>query len=201
MRAVAVVPAAGAGERFGGAKLATPIAGVPLIERTVASLRDGGVSEVVLVVGPDGDPALEAPDVRRVVNRDPSRGMFSSIQAGIGDVVADAILVLPGDMPFVTAATVRSLLRVFEARPAIVSPRHNGKRGHPVVLPGALRDEILAAPAGATLHSIIAHHRDERVDLDVADPGVLRDVDRREDLDLGDPGVPRDTDRREDVNA
>lgn len=71
-RAVAaIVPAAGAGARFGGQKLLADIGGAPLIARTLASLLDGGVDTVVVVVretawlsGLD----LRAPRVRVVVN-------------------------------------------------------------------------------------------------------------------------------------
>ena len=182
MRSVAVVPAAGSAERFGGKKLLADVRGSTLIERTVASLRDAGVAEIVLVVGPDTGPLLDAPDVRTVLNPDPSRGMFSSLQAGLADVRADAIVVLPGDMPFVDPRTIRSLLQAFEARGGIISPRFRGKRGHPVVLPPALREEIVAADPGGTLHHVLAAHRQERIDLDVEDGGVLRDVDRPEDL-------------------
>lgn len=182
MRVAAVVPAAGSGERFGGRKLLADIRGSTLIERTVASLRDAGVQEIVLVVGPESGPLLDAPDVRTVLNPDPGRGMFSSLQVGLADVRADAILVLPGDMPFVDPATIRSLLQAFEARAGIVSPRYGGKRGHPVVLPPALREEIVGADPGGTLHHVLAAHREERIDLDVEDRGVLRDVDRPEDL-------------------
>lgn len=182
MRTAAIVPAAGASERFGSAKLSTDVGGATLIERTVASLRDAAIDDIVLVVGPQTGALVDAPDVRVRVNPDPARGMFSSLQAGVDELVADAILVLPGDMPFVRPATIRSLVQVFEARGGIVSPRHNGKRGHPVVLPGSLADEILGADAGTTLHHVLAGHRDERIDLDVDDAGVLRDVDVPADL-------------------
>ena len=187
MRTVGIVPAAGSAERFGGAKLLADLGGRPLLGRTLASLSEGGVDEIVLVLSAQGQSAVRAaigdlPTVRVVVNEDPSRGMFSSLQAGVRDVAADAMAVLPGDMPFVGPGTVRSLLHVFAARGGIVSPRFAGKRGHPVVLPGFLRGEILAAAATSTLHTIIAAHREERVDVDVDDPGVLRDVDTRADL-------------------
>lgn len=182
MRTAAVVPAAGSGERFGGAKLRADIGGKMLIERTVGSLRDAGIDDIVLVVGPATGPLLEARDVTIVVNPDPARGMFSSLQAGIADLVADAILVLPGDMPFVLPSTIRSLVQVFETRGGIVSPRYKGKRGHPVVLPPALQQEIARAEASSTLHHVLNAHRDDRIDLDVDDGGVLRDVDTKEDL-------------------
>lgn len=182
MRTAAVIPAAGSGERFGGAKLRADVGGRPLIERTVGCLRDAGVDDIVLVVGPETGTLTEARDVTVVVNPDPSRGMFSSLQAGLQDVIADAILVLPGDMPFVLPATIRSLVQVFEARGGIVSPRCGGKRGHPVVLPPALQQHILESDSGSTLHHVLNAHRDERIDLDVEDRGVLRDVDTQADL-------------------
>ena len=40
MRSVAVVPAAGSAERFGGKKLLTPIDGEPLLDRTIAAAAD-----------------------------------------------------------------------------------------------------------------------------------------------------------------
>src|SRR5438874_2450939 len=78
--------------------------------------------------------------------------------------------------------TVAILLDVFRSAPAIVSPRYAGKRGHPVVLPPALRDEIRAADPSITLHDVLKRHPDLRVDVDVEDRGVVRDVDRVADL-------------------
>ena len=52
MSAVAIVPAAGKGERFGGAKLMARFKGEPLINWTLWSLLDGGVGGVVVVTAP-----------------------------------------------------------------------------------------------------------------------------------------------------
>lgn len=190
MRAVAVVTAAGSAERFGGKKLLTPIDGEPLLDRTIRALLDGGVAEVIVVVGRDARTELERdvnamldPRVRTVENPDPSRGMFSSIQEGVAQANGDTILVMPGDMPFVSPETVRAVIAAFERRPGIVSPRYRGKRGHPVALPQSLSEEIRAADPRATLHDVIHAHTDIRVDVDVDDPGINRDVDRPEDLE------------------
>jgi len=188
-RAVAVVTAAGSAERFGGKKLLAPIDGEPLLDHTIRSLLDGGVAEVIVVVGTDARRELERdvnsmndPRVRPVENPDPSRGMFSSIQAGVATANGDALVILPGDMPYVKPETVRAVIAKYRERPAIVSPRYRGKRGHPVVMPLRLRDEIAATAPTANLHDVIHHHQDERVDLDVEDAGVGRDVDTRADL-------------------
>jgi molybdenum cofactor cytidylyltransferase len=100
----------------------------------------------------------------------------------MAEAQGDALVVLPADMPFVQSGTVAILLDVFASLPAIVSPRYNGKRGHPVVLPPGLRDEIRAAEPTITLHDILKKHPDLRVDVDVQDRGVVRDVDRVADL-------------------
>ena len=190
MRAVAIVTAAGSAERFGGKKLLTPIDGEPLLDHTIDALLEGGVAEVIVVVGKDARAELERdvnamldPRVRAVENPDPSRGMFSSIQEGVAQAQGDAILVMPGDMPFVSPESVRAVIAAYEKKPAIVSPRYRGKRGHPVALPASLRDEIRAAARGATLHDVIHAHIDIRIDVDVDDPGINHDVDRPEDLE------------------
>src|SRR5919112_3961665 len=85
--AVAVVPAAGASTRFGTMKLLADVGGVPLLERTLASLLDAGVARVVVVTRAgatfDAVPAITDARIVIVVNPDPARGMFSSIQAGL----------------------------------------------------------------------------------------------------------------------
>ena len=186
MAAVAVVPAAGAAERFGSVKLLAPVGDKPMIERTVRALLDGGVRKVVVVLAPGADEIRRALDgiehVAVAVNRDRDRGMFSSIQAGAKEASGDPILVLPGDMPYVDPATVGALLRLYEEKGGIVSPRFNGKRGHPVVIPGRYRDEILEAKEGVTLHEVLRAHAGERLDMDVYDRGVVRDVDVPSDL-------------------
>jgi molybdenum cofactor cytidylyltransferase len=188
VRAIAIVTAAGSAERFGGRKLLADVDGEPLLDHTIRSLLEGGVSEVIVVVGTDSRNevrdvnAMNDARVRPVENRDPSRGMFSSIQEGVRTASGDVLLVLPGDMPFVMPDTVARVIAEWTRTRGIVSPRHNGKRGHPVALPLALRDEILATPAASNLHEVIKMHLDERTDLEVNDPGINRDVDRPEDL-------------------
>jgi len=188
MTAVAIVPAAGSAERFGGRKLLADIGGEPLIARTLAALLPS-VAAAVVVVGPGAaelraTPALRQPKIRVVENADPSRGMLSSIQAGLSTIDwADAYLVIPADMPHLKADTVREIVERWSCTSGgIVSPRHGGKRGHPVALPARLREEVLAEDTAHTLHDVIKRHLAEREDLEVDDPGVIRDVDTMEDL-------------------
>lgn len=184
---LAIVPAAGRAERFGRQKLVEDVGGEPLINRTIRCLLDGGV-DAVIVVAPPGErfesvPFVHDARVRVVDNPDPSRGMFSSIQAGLAAASGgDPILLLPGDMPFVAPATVAAVL----ARPIgpgrVVVPRFDGARGHPLALPRSLGSEILKADARSNLSELLTALGVARECVDVADPGVVRDVDVRGDL-------------------
>lgn len=187
MPSLAIVPAAGRAERFGGGKLTADLDGEPLLNRTLQSLLDGGVERVVVVIAPGAALAsvtmLGDPRVRTVVNPDPSRGMFSSIQCGVAAEDGDPILVLPGDMPFVKSATIAAVLAAARETRAIVSPRLAGRHGHPVAFPSRLRQLILDADAATTtLSRLISAHGAGRVEVNVTDTGVRRDVDVRGDL-------------------
>jgi molybdenum cofactor cytidylyltransferase len=182
---VAIVPAAGKAERFGGGKLVADVDGEPLLNRTLRSLLDGGVDHVVVVLAPNTSlPTVELLNderVVRVVNPDPSRGMFSSIQIGLASAQGDPILVLPGDMPFVQTETVKKVLSEATRTGRIVSPRYQGRRGHPVAFPQRLRDGILKADPASTLNDALKN-TGAGLELDVEDKGIRRDVDLPTDI-------------------
>jgi len=186
MSSTAIVPAAGRGERFGGAKLLADVGGVPMLDRTLRSLLDGGVDELVVVLPPSGrfDTVRLLSDSRvlMVVNPDPARGMFSSIQVGVEAAHGDPMLVLPGDMPYVSSRTVAAVLAANAQTGAIVVPRHGGRRGHPVAVPTRLRPFVLRAAATGNLSDVLKASGVSRAEIDVDDPGILRDVDVQGDL-------------------
>ena len=185
-QSVAIVPAAGRSERFGGAKLLADVAGEPLLEHTLRCLLDGGVSRVVVVVAPAAQlasvPLLTDPRVTVVTNPDPSRGMFSSIQTGLASGSGEPFVVLPADMPFVRPETVAAVLAETARRDAAVVRVFRGRRGHPLGVPGRLRDGLLAADPRGSLKDALAALEVTAIAIDTDDPGVVRDVDRREDL-------------------
>jgi molybdenum cofactor cytidylyltransferase len=186
MPSVAIVPAAGKGERFGGAKLVALIEDKVLIDLTIRSLLDGGVDCVIVVMAPGASLSesklLEDRRVQTVVNEDPSRGMFSSIQTGLAVADGDPVVILPADMPFVQSRTVAAVLEACVRQGRFMVPIHDGRRGHPVAFPASLREAVLRASPNSTLKEALASARVDRVEWPVDDPGVLRDVDTREDL-------------------
>lgn len=183
---VAVVPAAGFSTRFGAAKLLADVGGMPLIARTLASLLDAGIARVVVVTrdgsGLEGVDALADSRVTAVVNPDPARGMFSSILVGLAAAAGDIVLVLPADMPFVASATVAAVATRAAAARSVIVPVHQGRNGHPLAIPGDVRDRLLAIHPATKLKDALAAVGASRESLDVTDPGVLRDVDVPADL-------------------
>lgn len=93
----------------------------------------------------------------------------------------EAALVLPVDHPLVSADTVRALLAQRTVEPAaIIRPVYDGRPGHPTLFPRslwpALRDPHL--PQGA--RSVVESSGTRTVDVAVADPGVVADIDTPE---------------------
>lgn len=183
---IAVVPAAGQSSRFGSAKLLTSIDGICLIDRTIGCLVDAGLERIIVVI--DRRDALDAARlvhdarVSVVVNVEPSRGMFSSIQTGVAAGIGDAYLVLPADMPFVRAATVSVVLDHARAADSVVVPVFRGRRGHPIIVAAGLRTHMLAADPSSTLKNVLLASAAPQIEVDVDDPGVTRDVDVPGDL-------------------
>lgn len=186
MTATAIVPAAGLGERFGGAKLLADIDGQTVLDRTLKCLFDAFIEKVILVVSPGADysSARWAKDerLRIVVNTDPARGMFSSIQEGMRDAAGDPLVVLPADMPFVSTSSVNAVINACVLKKTLVVPVHQGRRGHPIAFPARYREAIVNAPASSTLKDALDAAGTERYEIEVADPGILHDIDRPEDL-------------------
>jgi molybdenum cofactor cytidylyltransferase len=190
-RAVAVVPAAGRSERFGAMKLLADVRGEPLLNHTLRCLLDAAVDGITVVTSPavplDAVPLLRHRLVRTVVNPDPSRGMFSSIQAGLAEADASVILVLPADMPFVAAATVKATLAECQQSQRAIVPTFRGRHGHPLALPGRYRSALLAMDASSNLKDALRLIAGEAHEFQVEDAGVVRDVDLPADLSRPDP--------------
>ena len=171
---------------MGRDKALLPYAGTTFLERLIR-LFTAHVSPVVVVLGHNADriaASLPPEDAARVVlNPDYRRGQFSSLQTGLRALPADsAALVTLVDHPAVAESTVLAILAHSTA--PLVIPRHGERRGHPILLSRRLIDELLALPPDATAKQVVHAHLPEAVLLDVADPGVLRDVDTPADYGL-----------------
>ncbi len=113
----AVVLAAGQGTRMRSAlpKVLHPVCGRPLVGWPIAAALQAGAQDVVVVDSPAGVLRDHLPDgVRSVVQPEPN-GTGGAVQAAT-DELADGcvVVVLPGDAPLITAASIAALVEVHE---------------------------------------------------------------------------------------
>jgi bifunctional UDP-N-acetylglucosamine pyrophosphorylase/glucosamine-1-phosphate N-acetyltransferase len=109
---VVVILAAGQGTRMRSRipKLLHPLCGRPMIDWSVAAARAAGAAKVVVVDAP-GEPLREhlGPDVEIVVQAQP-RGTADAVNAAAAQIDgAEAVIVLNGDLPLVSAVTITGL--------------------------------------------------------------------------------------------
>jgi len=177
MSADGIILAAGLSERLGAFKPALELAGKPLLQHCIDSLRPV-CARIVIVSGFNCAaisplvPDSESGYLTIIHNPDYRLGMFSSVCCGLQAVTAERFWILPGDQPLVRTETMQQMLTV---RAEIVLPRYSGKKGHPVLIDSRLIPDMLILPRTAVLRDFI-HSREVRV-VDVADPGILLDID------------------------
>jgi molybdenum cofactor cytidylyltransferase len=186
----AIVPAAGLSSRMGGPlpKPLLPWGASTVIGTVVSTLLAAGVAEVIVVTGHQREAveaALAGSAALCVNNPAYADGeMLSSIQAGLAVASPEsrgALLAL-ADQPQMQLAVVQQVLRAFDASggQGLVIPSHAMRRGHPILLPRWLWDEVLSLPAGDTLRSVIQRHAAAIRYVAVDTASVLADLDTPE---------------------
>jgi CTP:molybdopterin cytidylyltransferase MocA len=168
MDIIAIIPAAGKGSRYGMPKVDANYNGISFAERITYVLALAGIEKIALVRD------VETPD------------MLASIRYGMEQALAeygrpDGWLIFPVDHPSVTEETVKTLAAEFSRRRnSIIIPRHNGKSGHPVILPGSFVIKEEANPLG--LKGLIINSAYPVHYVEVEDEGILRNFNTPEDV-------------------
>jgi molybdenum cofactor cytidylyltransferase len=189
-RIAAVVLAAGRSTRMAPAnKLLVPFGGAPMVTRAVDAALASQADPVIVVVGHDAPKvreALGARTVRVVENPDFADGLSTSVRAGLAALPSDVdgALFMLGDMPRVTAVHLDRLIAAFnpaEGR-AICMPTFRAKRGNPVLWASRFFPELATLSGDAGARGLIGQHSDQLCEVEMADGGVLLDVDTPEAL-------------------
>lgn len=192
----AILLAGGASSRMGRPKALLPIGphGQPFLEHVARVLLEGGVEDVIAVLGAGADAVRGAiqPErlpIRFVDNPDYRMGQLSSLLAGLR--VADrpgvrAVLVTLVDVPLIAPSTVRAVLSGYRGsggRATIVRPSRAGRHGHPVIFDRTLFDELRRASPAEGAKAVIRAHSAELLDVEVSDEGASIDIDTPEDYE------------------
>jgi len=193
-----MVLAAGAGRRMGSPKaLVHDPDGVTWAVRASRLLDAAGCSPVLVVVGAAADQVraeLTGEPVEVVEATDWAEGMGASLRAGLttlrtaagaeadagidagtADVGIDAVLVVPVDVPGLTAAVIRRVAAA-GSRSALVRAVYGGQPGHPVLLGRDHWDGVIATARGDEgARAYLKRH--EVVEIECSDLAEGADVD------------------------
>jgi molybdenum cofactor cytidylyltransferase len=185
-----VILAAGASSRMGRDKALLPWHGTTFLGGAIEVLEP--LTDMVIVVAGANaerlEPIVAAAGAFLIVNPEPELGQFSSLRAGLQDVLnrgRDAAIVALVDRPPAQVATVRQLKdtflrRCYEGVWAVV-PRHGDRNGHPLVVGREMIEAFLRAPLTSNAREIEHAHAARIEHVDVNDPLVVLNVDTPED--------------------
>jgi molybdenum cofactor cytidylyltransferase len=176
----AIILAAGKSERMAQSKQLLDFGGAPMLATVAQKYFDAKISRVLVVVAPHADAvknSLRDLPVEFVENYDASKGMFTSVQAGLRalDKKFDALVGL-ADQPSLSVETIQKISAAREKN-EIVIPTRDGRGGHPVLICKKFFGEILSMSSALTLKHFVAAHPREVLRLEVADAGVVQDID------------------------
>jgi molybdenum cofactor cytidylyltransferase len=183
---VAILLAAGAGSRFGGAKLLHPLEdGAAIAAHAARNLIAAGLN-VTAVVRPGDFPLaelLEQEGCAVTVCTDAALGMGVSLAHGVS-VSRDAggWIVALADMPRIRPDTIKRVVQALADGAAIVAPAYQGDRGHPVAFSERFLHELQVLGGDSGARAVVQRNQALVRVIDVDDPGVLLDIDRRGDL-------------------
>ena len=189
-----IVLAAGLSLRMGQPKLLLDWGGKPVVRRAVERVKAGGMDEIVIVLGHEGQAireALKGLPVRFVENPEPEAGQASSIACGVSALgpAAGAALIALGDQPALPPEVIPRLLQSFhETGKAIVAPLYRGVQGNPVLFAAAVFPELRALTGDRGARSVVEKDP-ARVALVSFDLAMPADLDTFEDYERLRPPV------------
>lgn len=184
MRIGAVITAAGMSSRMGDFKPLLQIGSMSIVKRIVATLRQAGAEDIVMVTGFNAE-ALEhhLAGSGIVFLRNPDYAhthMFDSAKIGLEYLAdkCDRILFTPVDIPLFTAATVTALL---DSGAELAWPVFGDQSGHPLLMSAAVARTILADSGEGGMQGAITRCGVDMTDILVDDEGILHDADTPQD--------------------
>jgi molybdenum cofactor cytidylyltransferase len=175
-------------------KLLVPLAGKPIVRHVVEAAMASRASCVLVVTGSaaaDVTAALDNLNVLFVENKGYAKGLSESLKCGVRNSPADSdgVIVLLGDMPFVTPALIDSLVNAFDPEHGreVCVPTREGRRGNPVLWGRRFFPDLLALAGDKGAKHLMDLYADALCELEVEDDASLIDIDTPDDLQRHQP--------------
>ncbi|MCA9284723.1 MAG: nucleotidyltransferase family protein [Phycisphaerales bacterium] len=187
-RPIGILLAAGRGRRMGAAKLLLPWPPDDRSGRTVVSSAFDAIAPwcaaMVVVTDPRHADLAAAMGGRAflLAPGNPDADMLDSVRKGLGTASAlqpeGPFLIQPADHPDVALGTVRRLLEENAIAPTrAIMPAHQGKGGHPVLVPANLVKAIRDWEGNGGLAGLWRARPEEVHRFECRDPSCIKDLD------------------------
>jgi molybdenum cofactor cytidylyltransferase len=185
-----ILLAAGKSERMGTCKQLLDIGGKTAIQLCIENLLKAEFYDITVVTGcfhNEIEKSLSGYDVKFAVNDNKNSDMAESIRIGFKktdiekkqDSEISGIMIHLSDHPLVKPSTLKKIAEEYSiSNDRIIIPVYNGRKGHPVVLPGYILRKI---ETGGTLRDLISAENARVKPAEVDDMGILFDMDTPDD--------------------
>lgn len=191
-RSFALIPAAGRSRRMGQPKLLLSWGGATVIDRVLAAWKASHVSAVIVTAHPDDEELIAHCRAARadvVVVDPPPDDMKASLAAGLAHVEAayqpqasDVWLLAPADMPLLNGPLIDRILNAHDVHnPRAIVPRAGGRRGHPVLLPWTLANDVKRLAPNQGINVLVGEACPLEIDCD--DLAAFADLDTPDDYE------------------
>lgn len=181
-----VLLASGHSRRFGQDKLLYPIEGTPLLQRACSCVPKNCVSPRIAVVRSHEAFALCADAGFQPLLHDGCRDDIAySIHLGVSALPAGVpgCMFLVADQPWLSQESVKRLVESFRRCPQrIHALSFAGRRGNPVIFPGALFPELAMLSPGESGRTVLRRHETLLTLVSAMNAQELLDVDTPADL-------------------
>jgi len=155
-----------------------PVHGTVLVDLVIKKLLATKVDKIRVILGHNWEEVQRAikESVGIVVNTEYEKGMLSSIKCGLKE--KDSYLIFPVDHPLVKVETIDMLIETLERKKSsVIIPVFKGKRGHPVIIPQNMFDELKNFE-GRDLREFI--HSKVTEEVSVEDEGIVMNFNTTE---------------------
>ncbi len=185
----AIILAAGYSSRMGAFKPLLPLGEMSILEQEIRLFQSVGIQDIRVVAGYRASEILamlQPIGISCIVNETYHQGMYSSVIAGIRTLTSEqrAFFILPADIPRVRAYTLTALLKAYQEtkiQHPILYPKFQGMRGHPPLIASVYAPEMIGWNKPGGLRAFLEKYEDCTEDVEVADQGILFDIDSPED--------------------
>lgn len=169
-----IILGAGKSSRMGYNKLAIKIENSTIVQRVIENAKASKLDELVIITGKYD----VSTDIIKLQNEEYEKGMSTSIKKGLEGFKGDAVMILLGDMPFVSSELINKLYDCFKkSNKNIIVPVCGGKRGNPVIIGNKYFKQLLNNEGDKGARDIIKNNPEDVFQVEIHDIGIFIDID------------------------